>query len=147
MQFLNFLFTNPIILSTFFSSIGAQSIKSIIAWRKNGGFHWRYLFLAAGMPSAHTATVTALTLGIYLTEGLGTLLVASGVFAFIVIRDVIGDKAFAKEQEDMVNDIFEKIGEGKFETIRWNTLIGHSLQEVFVGFLLGIFITLLIFNL
>ncbi len=146
MDFLHFLFTNPIILSAFFSSLAAQLIKSAIAWRKKGAFHWRYLFLAAGMPSAHTATVTALTLGIYLTEGLGTLLVASGVFAFIVIRDVIGDKAFAQQQEDMVNDIFEKLGQGKFEAISWNTLIGHSLKEVFAGFLLGIFITLIIFN-
>ncbi|MDD5043262.1 MAG: divergent PAP2 family protein [Patescibacteria group bacterium] len=139
------LITNPIILSCLFSDLISQAIKAIIYSRKNAGFHWRYLLMAAGMPSTHTAVVTSLTLGIFLYEGITTLFIASLVFSLIVIRDVIGDRVFAQHQEDIVNKIFAKIFHGSFEGIEWKNLIGHNLREVFWGIILGLFITSIIF--
>lgn len=146
MDFFYLVVSNKIIQSCFFAAVIAQSIKAYLAWRYNHKFHWRYLFITAGMPSTHTATVMALSTGVYLTSGFSTLFVATSVLSFIVIRDVIGDKVFAQQQEDMVNDIFEKISKGEFEAIKWNTLIGHTLKEVLVGLLLGLLVALFIFN-
>lgn len=139
------LITNPIALSCLFTVIIAQLIKTVDLSHKNSGFHWRYLFIAAGFPSAHTATVTALTLGVFLTEGITTIFVVSLTLSFIVIRDVLGDRIFARQQENLINDIFHKIFEGKFEKIQWNDLIGHSIKEVFWGLILGAAITLTVF--
>jgi len=141
------LITNPIILSCLFSVVIAQLIKTIDLSRKNSGFHWRYLFIASGFPSAHTATVTALILGVFLTEGISTLLVVSLVLSLIVIRDVLGDRIFARQQENLINDTFHKIFEGEFESIKWDNLIGHSIKEVFWGLILGAVITSLVFYL
>lgn len=146
MDFLSLIITNKIVLSCFAAMAIAQSIKSFLAWKKNGHFHWRYIFVAAGMPSSHTATVTALSFSLYLTEGVTNLFIAASVLGLIVIRDVIGDKAFAQQQEDMVNDIVHKITQGEFEKIEWNILIGHTLKEVFAGFFLGVAVSLIIFN-
>ncbi len=140
------LLESAIVLSCFFSMIIAQMIKSLLAWKQEGSFHWRYIFLAAGMPSSHTATVTALSLSLYLSEGPSNLFFAVTALSLIVIRDVIGDKAFAQAQENIINRIFDKITRGQFEAARWNTLIGHTLKEVLVGFLLGIAVTFVIFR-
>lgn len=137
---------NPIVLSAFFSMLTAQLIKSLLAWRQDGRFHWRYIFLAAGMPSSHTATVTALSTSLYLTEGPTHLFFVAGTLSLVVIRDVIGDKAFAQAQENIINRMFDKITHGQHEAARWNTLIGHTLKEVAAGFLLGIAVAILIFQ-
>lgn len=139
------LIFNPIALSCLFAAVVAQFIKTIDLSRKNSGFHWRYLFIASGFPSAHTATVTALSLGIFLVEGITTLFVVSLVLSFIVIRDVLGDRMFAQQQEDLINDSMHKLFEGEFESIKWNNLIGHSIKEVFWGLILGAVITSLVF--
>lgn len=137
---------NPIVVSSFFAMCGAQLVKSALAWRANGRFHWRYLFVAAGMPSSHTATVTALSAAIYAADGPSNLFIASTVLSLIVVRDVIGDRAFAQEQENILNRIFDKITRGQFEAAKWNTLIGHTLKEVAAGFLLGLAVTAVVFR-
>ncbi len=139
------LITNKIILSAFFASISSQSVKAILAWRNNHGFHWRYLFIAAGMPSSHTATVTALSLSVFFIDGLSTLFMAVLVFSAIVVRDVLGDKVFAQKQEEAVNNTIRKIYQGEFENIKWDDLIGHTTKEVVAGFTLGIAVASVIF--
>ena len=140
------LIENPIALSTFFSMLAAQLIKSLLAWKHERRFHWRYIFLAAGMPSSHTAMVTALTTSLYASEGATRLFIVAATLSLIVIRDVIGDKAFAQAQENILNRIFDKITHGQFEAARWNTLIGHTLREVAAGFLLGLVVTFFVFR-
>lgn len=139
-SFFNFI-TNPLLLSCIVSMTTSQVIKAFVAWRNNHNFHWRYLFISAGMPSSHTATVVALSLGTYLTQGPSVLLMIVLVLSSIVIRDVIGDKHFAQQQEDMVNAALHKISENKFEEVDWDMLIGHTFREVFAGAALAVAIT------
>ncbi|MEK7607027.1 MAG: divergent PAP2 family protein [Patescibacteria group bacterium] len=141
------LLASPIVWSTFFAMFTAQCIKSLLSWKQDGHFHWRYIFLTAGMPSSHTAVVTALSTSLYLSEGPTHLFIVAGTLSLIVIRDVIGDKAFAQAQENIVNKIFDRITHGQYEAARWNTLIGHTLKEVVAGFLLGIAVALAVFRL
>lgn len=143
-MFISFI-TNKIVVSVFFSIILAQIIKAIIAWRQNHEFHWRYLFISAGMPSAHTATVTALTAAVFWLEGFSTLAIVVLGFSLIIIRDVLGDKVFAQKQENFVNKAIENLVKGDFEKIEWQSLIGHTVKEVVAGFLLGAVVTVGIF--
>lgn len=140
------ILSNPVLVSCLVSVVVAQLIKTAFAWKENGRFHWRYLFLAAHMPSSHTATVTALSLSLILTEGLSTLSIATLIFSFIIIRDVIGDKAFAQHQEDVMNEMFDKITQGQFEELAWDDLIGHTGREVIAGLAIGVSITAIVFS-
>lgn len=140
------ILTNKIVLSAIFSAVAAQIIKSLIHLYKTGQYDWRWLFRDAGMPSAHTATVVAATLSVYMLEGMTNLTIICGVYAAITIRNVIGDKIFAEKQEKLINQIIIKIQQSLAgERVEWKHLIGHSIREVIVGFILGLFITGLVF--
>ena len=139
-------FTHPIFLSCFIAVIAAQTLKAIFAWWRHGQFHWRYLFLSAGMPSSHTAAVTALSVSVFMTEGVSTTFVAVLILSMIIVRDVIGDKNFARQQEELVNETFRQISEGNFDKIKWDDLIGHTVKEVVVGFVLGLVVAASVFG-
>lgn len=139
------LLLNPIFQATFASVVAAQVIKTILDIFQHKHFDWRWLFRGAGMPSSHTATVVALSLAVYLQEGVTTLWIVTFVFAAIVVRDVIGDKVFATHQENIINKLVNQLLH--HEKIQWNHLIGHTLVEVAAGMILAIAITLGIFYL
>jgi len=144
---LTLILINKIVLSCFFSAAIAQTAKALLIWKKNKRFNWRDLFLAAYMPSSHTATVVALSLSLFLTEGITNLSIAAAVLSLIVIRDVLHDKTFARKQENVLNSVIDKLIPENSETVIWHDFHGHSLKEVFAGMIIGILVTLLIFNL
>lgn len=134
---------NPIFLSVFVSVVSAQIIKTILDIITNKHFDWRSLLRGAGMPSSHTATVTSLTLAVYLIEGYTTVFLVTLILSIIVIRDVIGDKIFATHQENIMNRLIQQII--RHEKVQWNHLIGHTLVEVFFGMLLAVCVTFAVF--
>lgn len=134
---------NPIFLSVGSAVILAQLLKTMFDYRRNGKFKWQSLLRGAGMPSSHTATVIALTLSVYLVEGINSLFLITFFFASIVIRDVIGDKVFATHQEKIINGIIDQIS--KHEKVVWTHLTGHTLTEVFAGMIVGILSTFSVF--
>ncbi|MFH1188336.1 MAG: divergent PAP2 family protein [bacterium] len=136
---------NKIIISAFFAALAAQYIKAMIAWKSSKEFHWRYLFISAGMPSSHTAAVTALTVSVFLIEGASPLFAAVAIFSMLVVRDVLGDKVFAQQQEDLVNNAIQTFVKKRSERIEWDQFIGHTFKEVIIGFCIGIIVTLLVF--
>ncbi len=138
------LLTNNILLATVFSTILAQLIKTLIDSLYHGQFQFYSLFRGAGMPSSHTATVVALTISVFLTEGISTIFIVTLIFSLIVIRDVIWDKEFATHQENLINVIIKDIFEE--HEIKRNHLIWHTSVEVFFGILVGITGTLVIFQ-
>lgn len=137
------VFANKIVLSVTIAVFSAQILKTLIDYVKEGHFHWQSLFRGAGMPSSHTATVSALTLSVLLSEGFGTFFIITFFFSAIVIRDVIGDKVFAIHQERMINKLFQQML--KHEKVEWHNLIGHTFTEVFAGLFLGLLVTVIVF--
>jgi acid phosphatase family membrane protein YuiD len=131
------LITNPLLVNPLLAAAISQCIKSIIEWSRHGEFHWRYLFISAGMPSSHTAAVTALSFTVFFVEGATNLFAVTCVFSAVVIRDVLGDKAFAQTQEKLVNDTIANLFKKKFTLIEWDEFIGHTFIEVLAGFILG----------
>lgn len=95
------------------------------------------------MPSAHTAAVVALSLSVFITEGASNLAIVTGVLSTAVIIDVLGDKIFARHQEEKINTFLKEILSG--HAVHWKHLIGHTITEVLAGIALGITVTLFIF--
>ena len=98
-----------------------------------------------GMPSSHSATVTALTASIAITQGVGSVAFAvSLVFAFIVMHDAMGIRQEAGKQAEVINEwskILSDIHEdGVFSQEHLKTMLGHSFSQVVAGLVFGLLV-------
>lgn len=123
----------------------AQSLKIILYRISDGKWNIWHFFEAGGMPSAHSASVTALTLGIALTQGFNSPLFSiSAVFALIVMYDATGVRRAAGKQAEMLNKIVDDIySNGKIRIEKLKEILGHDPIEVCAGACLAIVLTLL----
>ena len=99
------------------------------------------LFGTGGMPSSHTAAVSALTVASAVSYGFGSFQFAiSGVLTMIVIRDASGVRRSAGEQAKLVNRMIKTLSKGGVIDFTGNIkeIVGHTPFQVFVGALVGI---------
>lgn len=135
-----------------------QLLKLPIQYYMTKKWDFSLLLSTGGMPSSHSAFVSALTLALGLTEGIGSPLFAiSFVLAGIVIHDALGIRREAGKHATVLNDmkkefydIINELNKGKNKNIlivdkRLKELLGHEPLEVFFGIVLGIVITLISF--
>lgn len=142
------------ITSALLGVIIAQVIKVPIYFIVYRKWNIGLLFSTGGMPSSHTAMVTALATSVGLTEGFqSTLFAIAAVFAMIVIHDSTGVRRHAGYHAEVLNQLvndfnilIEGIKNPKIQ--RWESrqklkeLLGHKPIEVFFGGLLGIGLSL-----
>lgn len=106
------------------------------------GIH--YFFSPGGMPSAHSAFVTSLTTAVGIEAGIGSQLFAvSFVFSVIVIYDAFRLRGTVELHSKALNSLYKKLPED--ERIEMPTMVGHSLDEIAVGIVTGIALTVLIY--
>lgn len=120
LETINTLLSNFTLAAVVTSWFLAQVIKIGVYWIRDGELNFWHFFEAGGMPSAHSAAVTAVTLGVGLTLGWHTaLFTACLVFALIVMYDATG--------------------------VRRAAGVGHSPLEVMAGAGLAILTTLILY--
>ena len=139
------LLSNFTFIAVFISWFLAQSIKVVIYWIQDKKFNLFHFFEAGGMPSAHSASVTALTLAIALTQSFGSpLFTVSLVFALIVMYDATGVRRAAGKQAEILNKIVDDIySNGKIKIEKLKEILGHDLIEVVAGASLATLVTLI----
>ncbi len=92
------------------------------------------------MPSAHTAFVTALTLSVGLDKGFGSeFFTIAFVFSTIMVYDIVRVRGAVQANSRILARIVEKMPrmESRAEGIETAHMVGHTLGEVIVGFLVG----------
>ena len=122
----------------------AQFIKVPIHFIATRKLDWSLLTSTGGMPSSHSAAVTALSTGVALESGLHSPIFAiSAIFAIITMFDASGVRRQAGEQAIVLNQLvadFNKLVEDvktwpkKEEQEKRNELkelLGHKPIEVF----------------
>ena len=126
----------------------AQLTKMIICLVQSHRLDFRYLASTGGMPSAHSALVSALTTAIAMTEGLASPLFAiSFVFAAVVMFDAQTVRAAAGKQARLLNQIVDELfKEHHLSEVKLKELLGHTRLEVFFGMLTGIFTAIALFR-
>ncbi len=139
------IITNNIFLSAVLAAWLAQFLKALIDWLYEKKFNRRSIVRAAGMPSSHTATVVALTISVFLIEWVNTISIITLIFSAIIIRDVIWDKVFATQQENLINMIIKDII--KNHKVQRNHLIWHSWLEVIFWGIVWVVSVLMVFHL
>ncbi|ADM39155.1 divergent PAP2 family protein [Bacillus spizizenii] len=151
------LLTNFPLLSSLAAIIFAQVIKVPIQFIVSRKLDWSLVTSTGGMPSSHSAAVTALSTGVALDHGLGSSLFAvSAIFAVITMFDATGVRRHAGEQATVLNKLvidFNRLvneakdfpkAEDKEKQKKLKELLGHQPIEVFFGGLTGVLLTLIL---
>ncbi len=139
------LLFNPILLAALTAWFIAQILKVLIEFILLKRWNWALLFQAGGMPSSHSAMVSAmaLSIGLYMGFDLPVFAVAS-ILAMIVIYDATGIRREAGRQAVLINTIIEEIAKGKLsQHKRLKEVLGHTPGEAILGTLLGLGISLI----
>jgi hypothetical protein len=139
------LLHSRIFLATILAWFLAQGIKNVIFWIKHKRIDFRLLLGSGGMPSSHSATVSALAISVGKIEGWGSsIFVITLIFAFIIMTDAIGVRRSTGQQAKVLNKMVEDLyKEGRIKETRLKELIGHTPFEVIVGASLGICVGLI----
>ncbi|KAF3785342.1 putative membrane protein [Nymphaea thermarum] len=131
----------PLVLA-FVAFAVAQTIKFLYSWYRERRFDAKKLIASGGMPSAHSAAVTALAVSIGLQDGFdGSLFAVAAVMASIVMHDAFGVRLHAGRQAEVLNQIVYELPEEHplSESRPLRELIGHTPLQVIAGAVLGIF--------
>jgi uncharacterized protein len=152
------LLTNFPLWAALFAIFFAQFIKVPIQFIATRTLDWSLLTSTGGMPSSHSAAVTALSTGVALETGVDSPVFAvAAVFAIITMFDATGVRRQAGEQaivlNQLVGDFQRFVGEAKGwqnkpeeeKRKELKELLGHKPIEVFFGGLSGILLTLVIY--
>ena len=139
------LLANRVLVISVLAWALAQTLKVLIYVAHEHRINLRYLASSGGMPSSHSALVTALATGVALTEGARTPLFAvAALFAAVVMYDAAGVRQSVSIQARILNRMLDEIFvEQRFNEKRLRELIGHTPVEVFVGAALGLIVALL----
>jgi acid phosphatase family membrane protein YuiD len=135
------LFTNELLWIPICAWALAQVLKFIIAWLRGDGFDWGYLVGAGGMPSSHSAMVSALAIVVGIKEGFGSGFFAiATILALIVIYDSASVRQSVGQQAVILNRIIRELRLRQSRVIgaELRELVGHTPFQVVVGVLLGI---------
>lgn len=153
------IFQNTPLIAALIGILLAQFIKIPVTFFFTRKLDWTLMTSTGSMPSSHSAAVTSLTTAIAFENGLDSPLFAvSAIFAVIVMFDATGIRYQAGQQAVIINQMridFQtflheakgwqaKDEEQKIQELK--TLLGHKPSEVFVGALLGIFISVIIYT-
>ena len=138
---------NPVFLAAITSWLLSQFIKTFIGFCGSSVHSFPVFFdllvwRTGGMPSSHSALVTALSTAIGFKQGVSSDLFIFSIFsAMIVIRDAMGVRRSSGLQAKMLNEVGAKMAETMnvpFKPVK--EVQGHTPVEVFAGMVLGVVI-------
>jgi acid phosphatase family membrane protein YuiD len=135
---------SPYLIAIITAWVVAQGMKYLILSAKNRNVNnLRQLYLSGSMPSAHSATVVALTIMIGLRDGFESgLFGLAALFAGIVMYDAMMVRRSSGEQGIAIQEL---IRERKSNVKVPRAAKGHTPLEVLGGALLGAAIGTVVF--
>ncbi|HSM81228.1 MAG TPA: divergent PAP2 family protein [Nodosilinea sp.] len=140
------ILNNHVLIVALVASFTAQGLKAIIELIRHRKLNLRVMVETGGMPSAHSALVTALAGGIGQTLGWASpVFAATLVFSIIVMYDAAGVRQAAGKQAKVLNQIIDELFQEKPELRedRLKELLGHTPFQVIAGSALGAMISCL----
>ena len=110
MQDFSQIFQNHVLWVALVACISAQILKLVFEFAQHRSINPKVLVETGGMPSAHSALVTALACGVGQTIGWNTpAFAATAVFAVIVMYDAAGVRQAAGKQAKILNQILDEL--------------------------------------
>ena len=142
---LNEILTNEVLIVPLCAWVAVQLLKGFIELLKERRFDLSFFITSGGMPSSHSAMVSALATAVVLTAGPDSAAFAvSVILAMVVMYDAAGVRWAVSQQASILNRIVRELRlrrpRGEVER-DLRELIGHTPFQVIVGSALGILIT------
>ena len=141
---------NNIIIASVCAWALAQSIKVLIGLIRKRQIDLRYFVSTGGMPSAHSATVSALATAVAMVEGIDSVAFGiSVILAVIVMYDAAGVRQSVSRQAIILNRIIAELRDRRPIAELEHDLrvyIGHTPFQVIVGSAMGIILAWLWFT-
>lgn len=105
----------------------------------------KWLFKSGGMPSGHSASFTAATLMIGMTEGFGSAIFALAICTtIIIIYDAMNVRYAVGEQGKILNEMVEHHGHLRHGEKKLKVVEGHTLSQVVAGVALGLVLAVVV---
>lgn len=140
------ILTNPVLIVPAVSWVVAQITKGIVNAIVNKKFSLERMLGDGGMPSGHSATVTALAVmcGLSPMGGLDSPVFGlATIFAIVVMHDALGVRRETGKQASSIIKIAELLNDfvtehdDRIKTDKLKVLVGHTPLQVVLGALLG----------
>ncbi len=138
------IITNKVLVISACAWVVAQLLKVLVGLIREKQVDLRYFVSSGGMPSSHSAVVSALATAVALTQGLGSAAFGiAAILALVVMYDAAGVRQSVDKQSVILNRIMEELRlrrpRGEVER-DLRELIGHTPFQVIVGAALGVLI-------
>lgn len=141
------LLSNRILLCGATGWLTAQVLKTIIHAILNRGIDWSRLIGDGGMPSGHSATVTAVATCAGLTYGFDSGLFGIAIIvAIIVMHDAMGVRLETGKQALVIKQMatyWEELGHAITDEEKLKEFVGHTPIQVVAGACLGVIVAFL----
>lgn len=151
MEQLSALFSNPFLIIPLSAWLAAQVLKTLIYWAINRKFDIRRMFGDGGMPSGHSATVTALATLSALVYGFDSFSFAvTAILAIIVCHDASGVRLETGKQAEVINDLIEVVDmltTEELPEVKLKEFVGHTPIQVAAGIVVGIVNAVILYRL
>ena len=136
------LFENKALIAGLIAWLLAQVIKMPLDYFRTRRWNWALLLTTGGMPSSHSALMTATVFAVGLYYGFDDPLFALGVaITMIVTYDAAGVRRQAGIHAQRINVVFGELLRGHpISEKDLREVLGHTPLEVMGGILLGLIV-------
>ncbi|MGH7458977.1 MAG: divergent PAP2 family protein [Longimicrobiaceae bacterium] len=138
---------NPVLVLPLLAATTAQGIKFLAGLATHRRVDFTRLIGTGGLPSSHSASVTALSTAAGLEAGWSSALFGvCAFFSLVVMYDATGIRRAAGRQARVLNHILEELKDyHKLGGERLIELLGHTPVEVVAGAAYGVALALVLY--
>lgn len=139
--------SHPVTWVTAVAWLTADLLKVVILRVRFGITDWRRFFGTGGMPSSHTAFITALTTCIGLSEGLQSPIFGLALgLSILTAVDAAGLRRSAGLQAEVLNKIVADLYKDRHvKPPKVKETLGHTIPEVLAGVAVGLAVPFLLY--
>ena len=139
MEFMDLLENNAL-MAAILAWFIAQVIKVVLVFFEEKRFDLTKMISSGGMPSSHSALITAMTASVGKTAGFDSVAFAiAAVTSLVVMYDAANVRREAGKHAELLNKIARDLyPDNQINQEKLKELLGHKLIEVVAGALLGI---------
>jgi len=138
--------SNRVLVLAIGASVSAQLLKVLTHLLATGRLKWSRAWGAGGMPSSHSAMVTALAGGLGYVNGFDSgLFAAAVVFSLIVFYDAMGIRQAVGRQGRFLNRGQREGWLGAPVHEEFSEMVGHTFWEVLMGIAWGVLLVVIVY--
>jgi acid phosphatase family membrane protein YuiD len=137
------LLHNHLLINALVAWVVAQFLKTVIYALTFHQLDFTRLFGDGGMPSGHSATVTAMAVTAAMEYGLDSPSFAIGaILAIIVMHDAMGVRLETGKHAKALNELLDLMSSDLESDMKLKEFVGHTPLQVAFGSLLGLIVAL-----